>query len=565
MQRLYIVLHTAVAWQTVNELLVTSGQRVGKGRKKKRGAPMAVLLPFQILLAAAGSSALATAVTASPGATIKPKVLQLAALTDRGQRLNPLIAPAYQETKAAMSSLLAELSASGSSLPFTEAALAGEWELVYSECELFRSSPFFLAIEEAASRVRPPRQSRPHAEPAACRTRHSTRRPAFLRSAASSRAGHSPTRAKRRSCSSSCTSCRSSRGGCPPSAASRRSSTLTPARRLRHPSAALPRPFRHPSETLPRPFRDPSATLPRPFRDSSATLPRPFCDPSETLPRPFRDPSETLPRSPLSLLPLQLESSFDTTIFGLTVVPLLGWGKLLPTFGGRVLTLADKLTLDSDGTLRMELQKTRRRTPSPLPPSVALRPRHRRPRHALARAAATDSSLSPPPPPTSPSPPPPSASASCPLVATLAATANPTPSPRISPQSPHNLPLPGRHGEPDAATALRPPGWSPRPACRASRSSHGSSWTAGTPSTACGVCCRGTEARSTGGRPRAACRPCTSMRTCACRATARARSSCTRGRSPTLSRRNTRQPMLCLWTALPCPARTALCEVSSGL
>ena len=28
-----------------------------------------------------------------------------------------------------------------------EAGLAGEWELVYSDVELFRSSPFFLAIE----------------------------------------------------------------------------------------------------------------------------------------------------------------------------------------------------------------------------------------------------------------------------------------------------------------------------------------------------------------------------------------------------------------------------------
>jgi len=53
-----------------------------------------------------------------------------------------------------------------------------------------------------------------------------------------------------------------------------------------------------------------------------------------------------------------LESSFDTTIFGLTVVPIVGWGKLLPTFGGRVVTEADKLALDADGTLHMELQRT---------------------------------------------------------------------------------------------------------------------------------------------------------------------------------------------------------------
>ena len=54
----------------------------------------------------------------------------------------------------------------------------------------------------------------------------------------------------------------------------------------------------------------------------------------------------------------RLESEFDTTIFGLTVIPIIGWFKLLPTFGGRVVTEADRLTLDADGTLRMELQRT---------------------------------------------------------------------------------------------------------------------------------------------------------------------------------------------------------------
>ena len=47
-----------------------------------------------------------------------------------------------------MSKLLSELAQTGGD-PVTRVSLAGEWELVYSECELFRSSPFFLAIEEA--------------------------------------------------------------------------------------------------------------------------------------------------------------------------------------------------------------------------------------------------------------------------------------------------------------------------------------------------------------------------------------------------------------------------------
>jgi hypothetical protein len=41
------------------------------------------------------------------------------------------------------------------------------------------------------------------------------------------------------------------------------------------------------------------------------------------------------------------------------VIPLLGWFKLLPTFGGRVVTEADAVVLEDDGTLRMELQRTR--------------------------------------------------------------------------------------------------------------------------------------------------------------------------------------------------------------
>ena len=51
-------------------------------------------------------------------------------------------------------------------------------------------------------------------------------------------------------------------------------------------------------------------------------------------------------------------STFDTTIFGLTTIPILGWFKLLPTFGGRVITLAKKLQL-KDNKLSMELEKTK--------------------------------------------------------------------------------------------------------------------------------------------------------------------------------------------------------------
>jgi len=51
-----------------------------------------------------------------------------------------------------------------------------------------------------------------------------------------------------------------------------------------------------------------------------------------------------------------LISEFDTSIFSLTTIPILGWFKLLPTFGGRVVTVSkaqikdDKIILEVDYT-----------------------------------------------------------------------------------------------------------------------------------------------------------------------------------------------------------------------
>ena len=50
-------------------------------------------------------------------------------------------------------------------------------------------------------------------------------------------------------------------------------------------------------------------------------------------------------------------SEFDTSIFSLTVIPILGWFKLLPTFGGCVVT-ASKCELKEDGELAMEVDYT---------------------------------------------------------------------------------------------------------------------------------------------------------------------------------------------------------------
>jgi hypothetical protein len=58
-----------------------------------------------------------------------------------------------------------------------------------------------------------------------------------------------------------------------------------------------------------------------------------------------------------------LFSEFDTSIFSLTVIPILGWFKLLPTFGGCVVT-ASKAKLSGGGVIEMEVDYT---TSRPVP------------------------------------------------------------------------------------------------------------------------------------------------------------------------------------------------------
>jgi len=53
----------------------------------------------------------------------------------------------YQELRTEMKEAAEKLCSMSSTID--EKSLAGEWELVYSDVELFRSSPFFLAIEQA--------------------------------------------------------------------------------------------------------------------------------------------------------------------------------------------------------------------------------------------------------------------------------------------------------------------------------------------------------------------------------------------------------------------------------
>lgn len=54
-----------------------------------------------------------------------------------------------------------------------------------------------------------------------------------------------------------------------------------------------------------------------------------------------------------------LYSEFDTSLFSLTVIPIIGWFKLLPTFGGCVITAAKIIDLDqNNGLLKMRVDYT---------------------------------------------------------------------------------------------------------------------------------------------------------------------------------------------------------------
>jgi len=58
-----------------------------------------------------------------------------------------------------------------------------------------------------------------------------------------------------------------------------------------------------------------------------------------------------------------LVSEFDTNLFSLTVIPILGWGKLLPTFGGCVVTVSKVLNFNEEsGELRLEVDYTTAKT-----------------------------------------------------------------------------------------------------------------------------------------------------------------------------------------------------------
>jgi hypothetical protein len=83
---------------------------------------------------------------------VKAQVLQLGAALDRGQSYNPTSGSYYEETmKIARGKIQQLLEVAPEKIPSTLEEMEGEWELVLSTVPhgIFRSSPFFLAIQES--------------------------------------------------------------------------------------------------------------------------------------------------------------------------------------------------------------------------------------------------------------------------------------------------------------------------------------------------------------------------------------------------------------------------------
>ena len=90
---------------------------------------------------------------------LKAQVLQLGAALDRGQAYNPTSGEYYRETFEIARKKVKELvGMQPRPLPTDLKAIAGEWELVFTTVPhgIFRSSPFFLAVQEAFEYAKEP-------------------------------------------------------------------------------------------------------------------------------------------------------------------------------------------------------------------------------------------------------------------------------------------------------------------------------------------------------------------------------------------------------------------------
>uniref|UniRef100_A0A7R9WR40 Plastid lipid-associated protein/fibrillin conserved domain-containing protein n=1 Tax=Craspedostauros australis TaxID=1486917 RepID=A0A7R9WR40_9STRA len=98
-----------------------------------------------------GTTSESTVATASTEMA-KAQILQLGAALDRGQSYNPTSGEYYGETmQVARQKIEGLLEANPDKVPTTLEDIQGEWELVLSTVPhgIFRSSPFFLAIQDS--------------------------------------------------------------------------------------------------------------------------------------------------------------------------------------------------------------------------------------------------------------------------------------------------------------------------------------------------------------------------------------------------------------------------------
>ena len=174
---------------------------------------------------------------------LKMQILQHSATVDRGQLHDRLVSGAYEGKRQQLRATIADLCMRQEGKTFEQLELEGEWELVYSTCQLFRSSPFFMAIQAA-------------------------------------------------------------------------------------------------------------------FDDTSKSSL--FFKLHDLQVKSWGTSTVGRVGQRIDFDAAEMKSEFDTIIFGLTVIPIVGWFKLLPTFGGRVISFASDLTLDpSSGRMDMELVRTR--------------------------------------------------------------------------------------------------------------------------------------------------------------------------------------------------------------
>ena len=105
------------------------------------------------------------AVFASSGVNteLKLQLLSLAAALDRGQSYNPTSSDAYKERMEVMNSVLRALIDRSPPLPSSLSEMDGEWELAFTNVAhgIFRSSPFFLAVQEAYTSAGAPDKAQP--------------------------------------------------------------------------------------------------------------------------------------------------------------------------------------------------------------------------------------------------------------------------------------------------------------------------------------------------------------------------------------------------------------------